>query len=76
MELKKQSLYLEIYPVGLWRYESNSTTIQEGLGLTWGPTLLSKLLITLYPDFAQIVADPFVLLQMNFDKMLFLNKVV
>ncbi|MFA5033029.1 MAG: DUF5916 domain-containing protein [bacterium] len=58
----KQGLNLEVYPVGLLRYESSydDTLIrpQAGLDIGWGFTS-SQLSITAYPDFAQIEADPY-----------------
>ncbi|MDD2890316.1 MAG: DUF5916 domain-containing protein [bacterium] len=62
----RQGLNLEVYPVGLVRYESWKTLEdrdvltchpQAGLDVGWGFTS-SQLSLTVLPDFAQIEADP------------------
>jgi len=56
----KQGLHLELYPVGITRYDSNSINPQVGLDFNWCfPS--SQLSFTTYPDFAQIEADPYTL---------------
>lgn len=57
----KQGLHLEIYPVGIVRYDqTNSIKIspQAGLDAGWAFTS-SQLSVTAFPDFAQIEADPY-----------------
>ncbi|MDD5528669.1 MAG: DUF5916 domain-containing protein [bacterium] len=63
----RQGLNLEVYPVGLVRYELGKTledrdTLilrpQAGLDVGWGFTS-SQLSLTMLPDFAQIEADPY-----------------
>lgn len=54
----KQGLNLEIYPVGIVRYEGDSARPQVGLDIGWAFTA-SQLSVTTCPDFAQIEADPY-----------------
>jgi uncharacterized protein (DUF2164 family) len=56
---KSTGLHLEVYPVGLARYETESVHPRAGLDLAWGLTPSSQLSLTAYPDFAQIEADPY-----------------
>jgi len=55
---EEKGLHLEIYPVGLLRYEMDSLQPQLGLDLSWR-TSSAHLSLTTYPDFAQIEADPY-----------------
>ena len=61
-------LHLEAYPVGLVRYEYDSTghvAPAAGLDVAWLPTPTANIQLTTLPDFAQIEADPY---QVNLSK--------
>lgn len=61
-------LHLEAYPVGLVRYEYDSTgrvAPAVGLDAAWLPTPTANIQLTTLPDFAQIEADPY---QVNLSK--------
>lgn len=55
-------LHLEVYPVGLFRFQYDSMRHYEpsgGLDAAWLPTPTANLQLTTFPDFAQIEADPY-----------------
>ena len=61
-------LHLEAYPVGLVRYEYDTTghvAPAAGLDVAWLPTPTANIQLTTLPDFAQIEADPY---QVNLSK--------
>jgi hypothetical protein len=61
-------LHLEAYPVGLVRYEYDTTghiVPAAGLDVAWLPTPTANIQLTTLPDFAQIEADPY---QVNLSK--------
>ncbi|MEO0108859.1 MAG: DUF5916 domain-containing protein, partial [candidate division WOR-3 bacterium] len=61
IEPGRPGVNLELYPVGLARYSSetsNRLTADAGLDLAWFPGTTTSLLLTANPDFAQVEADP------------------
>jgi hypothetical protein len=55
-------LHLEAYPVGLVRYDHDSTGILHpaaGLDAAWLPTPTANIQLTTFPDYAEIEADPY-----------------
>lgn len=59
---RSRGLHLEVYPVGLGRYEGpepESIAPDMGVDLNWHLTSASRLQFTINPDFAQIEADPY-----------------
>ena len=53
-----QGLYLEVYPVGIARYEGKFSP-QGGFDINWDFTSSAGISFTIFPDFAQIEARPY-----------------
>jgi len=56
---KAEVSHLEVYPVGLVKYEKPSSSPEAGFDLAWHPTSSTNLMLTVKPDFAQVEADPY-----------------
>ena len=56
---KAEVSHLEVYPVGLVKYEKPSTSPEAGFDLAWYPSSSTNLRLAVNPDFAQAEADPY-----------------
>uniref|UniRef100_A0A7V3ZVQ4 Hydrolase n=1 Tax=candidate division WOR-3 bacterium TaxID=2052148 RepID=A0A7V3ZVQ4_UNCW3 len=61
----KKGFYLEIFPFSLIKREEKKISLKGGLDIDWKITSEVSLTTTLFPDFAQIEADPY---QINISK--------
>jgi len=65
IEPSKKGFHLEISPFSLIKYEEKKISLKSGLDIDWKITPEVSLTTTLFPDFAQIEADPY---QINISK--------